>query len=121
MRYYNPRICTSFTKIVNNLLKFLCIYYRCQQTKAHRPNPDHCLFLYGLSTKNSFYIFKHFYLFILYIERGIYFEELAHTIMETWQVQNLDEVGWGFRDRQRAAALGRGNGARNTKGGRDFH
>ena len=33
------------------------------------------------------------FLFIFYIKRGIYFEVLAHTIMETWQVQNLDELG----------------------------
>lgn len=26
----------------------------------------------------------------IYIEREIYFEESAHTIVETWHVQNLD-------------------------------
>lgn len=45
------------------------------------------------------------FLFIFYIKRGIYFEVLAHTIMETWQVQNLDELGEQAGDSGKGCSL----------------
>lgn len=40
---------------------------------------------------------------MFYIDTGVYFEDLAHTIVETWQVPNLDEVGKPAGDSGRAA------------------
>lgn len=34
------------------------VYSKGEQTKAHRPNPAHCMFLVNLWTKNDFYLKK---------------------------------------------------------------